>query len=82
MYASHGDGGADNAGMGVIQGLWPVTVEAFEQQFTFGPETDEQRRRRSLDARLTQINTGLALVTPIHHVARLLNANPMLARRT
>lgn len=81
VYASHGGGGAENAVMGVIQGLWPVTVEAFEQQFTFGPETDEQRWRRSLDARLTQINSGLALVTPIHHVARLLHANPLWGRR-
>jgi hypothetical protein len=82
VYASHGRGGAENAVMGVIQGFWPTSVDAFEEQFRFGSETNEQRWRRSLDARLAQINSGLALVTPIHHVARLLHAHPLWARRT
>lgn len=75
-YVSQGKGWAQSQLLGVTFGYWPL-----DQEWERAPDRDkagaEGMAERNLLSRVERLNSRLALVTPIHHVAEVLNSHPL-----
>lgn len=75
-YATRGAGWAESALIGVNFGFWPANADAFASSIV-GVETTENRLRRLLLEEVERLNSQLAIITPVHHLAELLLSSPL-----
>lgn len=76
-FVTKGAGAEQNAVIGVNHGYWPLHADELREpdetvQGDGSQETVEERERRRLLRSVERLNSRLAIITPIHHVGRLL----------
>jgi hypothetical protein len=82
VFATQGSGWAQTAVIGVLHGYWPIPQEELHGTNTEAAAEDERaedRIQRQLLMSLERLNSRLAIVVPIHHVANILSAHPRWA---
>jgi len=75
VYATRGRGWEETALVGVNHGYWPVVSSELDDLTAIPAvdrETAEQRMRRQILSEVERLNSRLAIVTPVHHLAELL----------
>jgi hypothetical protein len=78
VYATHGRGWAETALIGINHGYWPVGLAEINdaQVSADEPQPADERARRYILAQVERLNSRLAIVTPVHHLAELLLTDP------
>lgn len=76
VYATRGRGWDESTLIGVTYGYWPTDLETVDVERS-AAETVHNRAMQALRTEVERLNSRLAIVTPIHHVAEMLIMHPL-----
>lgn len=82
VYATSGRGWAETVLIGINHGYWPVDLAELDDVGVRADESEpaDDRARRYIMAQIERLNSRLAIVTPVHHLAELLLTDPLWSR--